>query len=316
MVRRMIKRMIDQERLRRAAKRHVQAMQEQGPGPDPRDAAAFDAVWDALGQAELGDEERDGAAVGPLRNRIAIAGIGAFAAAAAAAVLLFPLYSEPDMIEYETAPGEQRMIRLADGSLVTLNTGTAISAEIGDRGRRVTMERGEAFFDIAADPDAPFTATWGQAQAQVLGTRFNMRVDRGGVEVDVLEGEVAVGRINGDSLSLTAGQAAGLRSDGLVSSRREAQTERVAAWREGRVLFDATPLHEAVEEMNRYSTTPLVIESQSLSELAISGRFRAGSSMEFAQALEITHPIEARRVGSSIRLRETREAATPQGRFR
>ncbi|TRO89943.1 DUF4974 domain-containing protein [Glycocaulis profundi] len=296
-------------RLRRAARKHVRTL-EDAQFPATPGAAAFDQVWDMIGHASI---ELDDPVSRPRRPAIPFAAAFVSAASVAAAVAIwFALPGgDPGMIRYETAPGEQRMIRLDDGSMVTLNTASIIRTRVTPSAREVHVERGEAYFDVVSDADAPFSVSWADAEARVLGTRFNVLIRHDGMEVDVIEGRVAVGRVRGDAEALAAGQAAALGADGLVRARRPSQADRIAAWREGRVVFDAAPLHAAVEEMNRYSALQIVIDSQALTELPVSGRFRAGSSEDFARALEISHGVATRRDGAFIRLAEPVERAIP-----
>ena len=58
--------------------------------------------------------------------------------------------------DYRTAVGEVRTVTLADGSIVQLNTDTALSVSITEHGRRLTLHRGEAFFTVAPDAARPF----------------------------------------------------------------------------------------------------------------------------------------------------------------
>lgn len=119
------------------------------------------------------------------------------ATAAAVAVLAAPLgwlaadhWLNPSHIR--TAIGEQRSVALADGSLVQLNTNSELRVTLLPHERRVTLERGEARFTVAKDPNRPFFVTTPQATVRAIGTVFNVQIAPQGTDVAVLEGKVEV----------------------------------------------------------------------------------------------------------------------------
>ena len=93
-----------------------------------------------------------------------------------------------------TAIGENRSVRLEDGSRVTLGGGTELQILLRKDSRRISLRRGEAFFKVAKDASRPFRVRAGDAAVTAVGTEFNVR--RGGdrVTVVVVEGRVVVER--------------------------------------------------------------------------------------------------------------------------
>lgn len=55
---------------------------------------------------------------------------------------------------FKTRIGEIRVMRLADGSQITLDTGTVLAVDISDTRRDIEMTRGRARFDVAHDAQA------------------------------------------------------------------------------------------------------------------------------------------------------------------
>ena len=97
---------------------------------------------------------------------------GALAAGVAAVLLLAPLRSGE---RHTTAIGEQVTVRLDDGSKIQLNTDSELSVRFSKAERRLVLERGQAFFDVAHDPARPFVVDAGKASVRALGTRFDVR---------------------------------------------------------------------------------------------------------------------------------------------
>lgn len=181
--------------------------------------------------------------------------------------------------DYRTGPGEIRMITLPDGSTARLNTDSAIAFRFDAAERRVDLLAGEAAFDVAEVTDSdrrPFIVQAGDARARALGTRFSVRRHGTAVDITVLEHrvEVSPGTATGDGVVLSASQAVRYdRSAGLGEVRR-VNPARALTWMEGRIVFDQTPLAEAVAELNRYRRGRIVVMNTALARRRVSGVFR------------------------------------------
>jgi transmembrane sensor len=92
-----------------------------------------------------------------------------------------PEYSE----RFATSIGEVRTVVLPDGTRVQLNTGTRIAAMINGRARLIRLDAGEAWFQVARDPQVPFVVYAGRVAVQALGTAFSVRLEGKGVDLTV-----------------------------------------------------------------------------------------------------------------------------------
>ncbi|MYD96351.1 MAG: DUF4974 domain-containing protein [Gammaproteobacteria bacterium] len=204
-----------------------------------------------------------------------------------------PVGSHPEV--YATGIGEQRTIRLDDGSQIAMNTASQLAVDYNDRIRAVRLERGEAHFDVAEDSERPFSVDLGARSVTALGTVFNVRKTPERYEVAVFEGAIAFHEA-GDELASSqprvwadgrAGVIASpeqrlvegrveegwvaeyeLASDRLTATRPES-IERYRAWRSGTLSFRAQPLYTVVRELNRYSRKKILIEDASVMELTV-----------------------------------------------
>jgi len=205
--------------------------------------------------------------------------------------LLFFLLHEPGV--YRTAKGEQQSVQLADGTIIHLNSDTAL--QVADSVRAVSLRQGEALFEVYSDPARPFHVNTGAGVIRVLGTRFNVRSHAEYVRVAVLEGRVEVESSQGEKRLLSAGHATAWAVGGAFTVPVESFDQRtVLAWREGKMTFDATPLSDVVEEFNRYSTSPLRLGDSGLRDMTLSGTFRIANREEFPRLLERMLPITVR----------------------
>lgn len=195
---------------------------------------------------------------------------------------------------YRTAIGQERAIRLADGSMVHLNTASAIEVALRDDRRVIHLLRGEARFDVAHDTARPFVVEVGDTTVRAVGTAFAVRLRSELTELTVIQGRVAV-QDGAAPLSLvSAGSAAAIRSGAVaVTPLDRAQVARRIAWQSGMIDFQGDTLAQAVDEFNRYRGTPIVIGDPQLAAIRIGGTFRADSSDKFVLALEQTFGIRA-----------------------
>ena len=214
-----------------------------------------------------------------------------------------------DMQVFDTAVGERSTVALPDESIVTLNTSSLLHANFTQHSavRRVTLVRGQAYFDVKQDP-RPFEVLARNRRIIALGTAFDVRIDpEFGVRVTLLEGSVSVDEIESDPVQgddrpwtrtdLRPGEQF---TSGAVAPAKATpdDVERATSWRQGRLVFRNDPLATAVREINRYSLEKLYLDDNPrLDDIRISGVFRTGSTRTFVTAVQTVHSIEARSVG-------------------
>lgn len=266
---------------------------------DPAHAAAYRRVADFWGSADfgaaVGRQNRPALfegvpATSPPRSRrprrIALyAGAMAAILALVAASPVLTNSAAVALADHRTQTGERRQVALPDGSIATLNTGSAIDVDFADGRRRVTLVAGEAFFDVAADAARPFDVIGGGATARAVGTRFSVRRDGDETAVAVTEGVVAVsGRTDGAAKRLTAGQRVAVRG-GAVGAVAGFDAGTALAWRQGRFVFENRPLAEVAAELDRHHPGAIVVAGNALKARRLSGNYRLEDTAEVARAV-------------------------------
>jgi len=221
-----------------------------------------------------------------------------------------------------TRPGEQRTLTLEDGTRVYLNTASRMHVHYDAKSRRVELDDGEAYFEVAKHADWPFVVIAGGRQVVARGTAFLVRRDEERIAVTLVEGKVTVAAAGEavagaaattgastlqlpegakDQLTLSPGQR-------VTFAGRDApkldqpSLEGVTAWQRGQVVLDHTPLADAVAEMNRYSDIKLKIEDPAARRAEVTGIFRTGDSEYFAQAVSETYHLRVASRGREILL--------------
>jgi len=274
---------------------------------DPANAQAYDrveSVWTATNTLARDPDisaltaEALGRAPPPVRARAMVSRILSPLGGLAVVLILGVMagtWALNRPLSYATGVGEQRTIRLEDGSRVTLDTATRVEVRLRDDRRSVALLSGQAFFDVAGDPDRPFVVAAGEAHVTAIGTRFDVRRLGAGARVILVEGRVAVretGRA-GDGWSLEPGQQV------VTTSARPAvasvDVARETSWTMGRLIFEETPIRTAVAEVNRYSEAKIDLQASRIADIPVSGVFNTGDTDGFVAALTDLYSVTARR---------------------
>ena len=194
---------------------------------------------------------------------------------------------------YQTEVGEQRLVQLADGSSVRLDTGSRVRIRYGREARFVDLEQGQAMFTVTRDTRRPFVVEAGLTQVRALGTVFDVRRDAGTVGVTLVKGvvEVATADQGRGARRLEAGQSVRVTPTGVQAS--DADVESVTGWTEGRIVFRDTPLREAVGEVNRYLTDKVELEPGALDGVAVNGVFKTGDRDAFVSTASAVFGLKA-----------------------
>lgn len=229
----------------------------------------------------------------PTRRQRWIVGV-AFAGIASALFTVWKM-AEPT---YQTPIGGQVSERLADGTQVRLNTDTALKVRFDGGVRRVELQRGQAFFDVAHDPAHPFIVVAGDTQVRAIGTRFDVRREAGAVRVVLTQGKVAVSQkgASGAPVALTPGQS--LTTGSTAVPPRPvvvADLAVVTGWTSGHISFRATPLAEAVAEVNRYNRGKIVLGADVPADARVNGDFPVDAPEAFVAAVTTLYGLRSER---------------------
>jgi transmembrane sensor len=188
-----------------------------------------------------------------------------------------------------TARGEMRQVTLADGTQARLNSDTVLVVRFSSRERRIELRRGEALFEVAPDAARPFSVEVDDATIRDIGTRFDVNRSKDRLHVMVTDGRVEVDAAGLARCGLDAGFAAVVTPGGACNIT-PLDPDRLA-WLEGRLIFSDTPLHQVVEEYNRYQSPPLRLGDESVGTLRLSGTFRTDHLGGLPALLPRTLPV-------------------------
>lgn len=206
------------------------------------------------------------------------------------------------LAEYRTRVGEQRSVTLPDGSLLVLNTNSAVDLRFAAGERTLLLRAGEILVETAhrrhpaAPVDSrPFVVETTHGRIQALGTRFTVRREEGETQVVVLDDAVAVRPQHAPERPtiLRAGQQ--LAFSATQIGLAQAADDTAAAWRDGSIVVGDWPLGRLVAELDRYRPGRLACDP-AVAQLRVSGAFPVGDTDQALAVLARSLPVRIRRV--------------------
>lgn len=204
----------------------------------------------------------------------------------------------------------QQSIVLSDGSEIALNRASEISyPDVFDANSRQINFKGEAFFNIAHNPDKPFIIKSGELQVEVLGTSFNLctcpesdemtlYLESGKVlfsSIDMNDGRVK------EQLILTPGQKGIYNKNSGLICKSDFTGQNYLAWKTGIIEFEKTPLHEVFNVLEK--TYELQIEADnSFDDLCLTARFENETPDNIFETIQTIFGIDYTIDGQNIQL--------------
>lgn len=199
---------------------------------------------------------------------------------------------------YQTAQGQIKTIDLADGSRLELDPASEARVHFSRREREIRLVRGRAVFTVAHGDSRPFEVFAGQVQIRDIGTQFDVRHGADGVAVAVLDGEVEVtGQANAAPVTLRRGQLLSYAPSGTLGPMQAIDIDSYSAWRQGKLVFQARPLREVLEELGRYQPARLTVTAPGILDTQVSGIFPTDNLPQAMQTIAATLPIRLTRIG-------------------
>lgn len=194
-----------------------------------------------------------------------------------------------------TRVGERRSAELTDGSIIMLNTDSAVDSRFTATERLIVLRRGEVHIASHKDPftpTRPLVVTTPMGRITALGTRFVVRLMDGNVWVAVTEGAVRIEPKSGNVPFVVDAGAGAYFDAGVV------QPVQLAAhaddWVQGALFADNMRLGDFVAELSRYRAGRMVCDP-SIADLRISGSYPLDDTDRILAAVERALPVRVQR---------------------
>lgn len=199
--------------------------------------------------------------------------------------------SEPAQLwlaQYSTRRGERSEIKLADGSVVNLNTASGIDTHFDQQQRLITLKTGEILIQTGHDTRPMLVATQ-FGQLQPLGTRFIVRQQDDSVHLAVLQGAVQITTLNGQRQVIAAGLQT--RFDGHSIAQPQAVPQHAESWVKGMLHARELRLADFAAELARYRNGVLRCSAE-VADLRISGIYQLNDSGHILASLPQVLPVK------------------------
>lgn len=194
---------------------------------------------------------------------------------------------------YATQVGQHQQLRLADGTVLDLNTDTVVDLDFDEYQRLIRLRRGEVLIDSGPDSQSPhhrpLRVASEQGLLEALGTRFVVRQREGSTQLTVLEGAVRVTPVHGARQTFDAGQQ--LSFDAQGTGAVQVARAQDSQWTRGQLIVDEMPLREFLSELGRYRPGWLRCQAE-VAQLRISGAFQLENTDAILAALPATLPVQ------------------------
>lgn len=226
--------------------------------------------------------------------------LGAVALLGAGGVLTWRVLPVEQMLagylaDYRMGTGERRELLLADGTLLWLDSASAVDVTMDARGRRITVHAGEVLIDTegAAPGLPPLQVATRHGVVRPLGTRFTVNRQDDMTRVAVLRHAVELWpEGGGPALRLNAGeqgvlQAAAARHDGAITGEPD-------AWTRGLLVVDGLTLADFVARLDRYRPGLLRCD-EAVAQLRVSGAYPVDDTDRALAAVERALPVRVSR---------------------
>lgn len=256
------------------------------------------------------------------------AGMGAAAAVLAAIATAFLAQQRIDDLGREihtTQVAQHDTDLLADGSVLEVGAASRVTSRYDEERREIEVKEGEAFFEVAHDPERPFVVKAGEVRVRAVGTAFNVRRGATRTVVTVSEGTVEVQFDHWYDLLTPAEKRRALasagqqviydRATGTLRTER-ANPEAATAWRQDSRSFSFLnePLADVIAYVNRYSERKIEIVGDALAHRTFTGTVHHDRGEDWLRALERAYPLRVQREGDGgIRLVPTNRTLAEQG---
>jgi transmembrane sensor len=194
------------------------------------------------------------------------------------------------LADQRTATGEQRTLRLTDGTLINLNTHSAVDVRFDEKQRLIILQEGEILVETGHGDARPFIVETREGSMRALGTRFLVKREDDGTRLSVLQSAVAAHPQSSlEEQILREGQQVLMRSNGLGPI--VALNLGADAWTRGMLVVDNARLEDLVHELGRYRRGHLGVAPE-VADLRITGSFPLHDTDKALSALLPTLPVQ------------------------
>ncbi|AXH13116.1 FecR family protein [Halarcobacter bivalviorum] len=197
-------------------------------------------------------------------------------------------------------------ILLPDNTKIVLDKNSDIEINYFKNKREIKFNEGRAMFYVAKDKTKVFTIDIKNTEIKVLGTAFEVDKFDKKISIKVKEGLVKISKENNNNKYETIAllkkeDSLLLDENSNILSLNKIQINKIANWEEGYILFNDTPLQEAIKQFSRYNEIEASFENYDISQTAITGKFQLNEFDSFIKALPKIYALKIEKKNKKIK---------------
>ncbi|KQC01760.1 FecR family protein [Pedobacter sp. Hv1] len=190
---------------------------------------------------------------------------------------------------------------LPDGSIVTLNKNSQLSANFSGKTRAIEL-KGEAFFKVEPDQSKPFIIKVNKITVKVVGTSFNIKSRNNHTIVVVETGIVKVSKSN-QHIELHKGEKIEIDDQDKQLSKQPNNSKLYNYYYSNEIVCNQTRLDELVPILNEKFNVKITITKPTLLELPINTTFKQETLNQILDIIAKTHALQVVYAGNQILLK-------------
>jgi ferric-dicitrate binding protein FerR (iron transport regulator) len=194
-----------------------------------------------------------------------------------------------------TEKGVKAKITLPDGSMVWLNSDSRIIYPNSFSAKTREVEfAGEAFFDVVSDSLRPMIIrTNKNFRVEVLGTKFNIKSydNDNSAQATLYSGSLRLVTKIGtkEVVSILKPNETFIIAENLARLKENKEDpKKDSAWKEGYLIFEATPLSEVIKVLERWHGTTFIVQDPKYMEGQITANFHSESIIQIMELLKFS----------------------------
>lgn len=199
-------------------------------------------------------------------------------------------------IEYSSEKGSVSSVKLYDGSVIWLSSGTKLALDKNTDGKTVARLNGEAYFDLVPNPKRNFIVDLGKFQVHDIGTTFNIRAyeSENKISTSLISGQIDFVQESGSSmLTVKPGEYVEYDKNSNNIEVTKHDPSEITAWKDGKFVFIDQSLGDICKELERWYNIEINIEDRNLSEIKYTSVVKRSTSVEMVlKYLSVTDQIK------------------------
>lgn len=212
------------------------------------------------------------------------------------------------VIEKKNLAGAKSKIHLPDGSIVNLNAESSIKFTEGfkDTVRWVDLS-GEAYFNVAKNPEKTFVVKSRDIITKAVGTAFNINAytENATVEISLAEGKVEIKstyRSRNDQITyLEPGQSIKYKDNSPLEIT-SFNVEKVLGWKDGWILFENANYQTVTKKLERWFGVKIELDGIE-PEWHLDGKYKDASLERIMEMISDSEKFEYQLLGDTLKIK-------------